>query len=284
VPDSRELATAILALLFLSWALSRKKVRQSVPALLRATFDGRLLPLWVAYIAYAVALLVVAERLGAWAPSLIWDTMLVVFFVGLPMTTRAFSDSDGRQLVRRVLREAVGISALVALYVSLAPFSLPVELVLQTLATLAAVLRVVSTDPSQAAIRRLLDVLLIGIGSVYLINTTAVLADGMAASEWKELGLTAALAIWYPLALIPFAYAVGYLGSIGTASARVRARRIRRERRRYAPMMFLACRLSLLAAHDFTGPWCDRLAATEDRESARFVLRQYRQRETPGSS
>lgn len=50
--------------------------------------------------------MVLAERLGAWVASLIWETMLVSFFRGLPMTTRAFSDSVGWQLDRRVLRQA----------------------------------------------------------------------------------------------------------------------------------------------------------------------------------
>src|SRR5680860_1478052 len=87
--SNRELATAILAAVFVATILliprTRRQVLPSLVAILKVLANIKILGLFAAYFAYAALLVVAAWILGAWEISLLKDTLIVVVFVGLPL-------------------------------------------------------------------------------------------------------------------------------------------------------------------------------------------------------
>lgn len=280
MPDNRELVSAVLVALLVIAAVVIPASRQAIPRLLRAVFVSRLLVLWLLYLGYSVAMIWAASRVGLWVPSLAWATALVVFTGGMPLLFRTLQQRHGRDLIRTVARDVFGVSVVVTIYVDSAPFSLPVEVLVQVLAALFGAMRVVAaTEPKYRPARLICDVVLSLIAVAMVWHTSAYLASGLPPETWRALGLTAALTVWFPLALVPFLYAFAYYAAAESAASRVRAFAPRDHRPAKIPTtlrLLSACRFRLGYAKAFTGEWARRLSRASTRDERRQLLREYR--------
>lgn len=132
--SNRELATAILAAVFVATILliprTRRQVLPSLVAILKVLANIKILGLFAAYFAYAALLVVAAWILGAWEISLLKDTLIVVVFVGLPLLFNANEIRNGLHLVTKVIKETIGVAALIVFYVSLVSLPLWAELIM----------------------------------------------------------------------------------------------------------------------------------------------------------
>lgn len=279
MPNEREIATLILLGVVAIWVLVTPRARAGIPAVVRAALAPRLMALWLSYVTYSVLVFFVAWRLGAWEPAMTWATIVVVGTVGFPLLTAAVSNtsgSPGHHLKRRIF----GASAIAGLYVNLASFSVPVELVIQVAAALATLLQAVaSREPAHAPVAKLMRGVLLLLGILIIWRTTNHLLGGMARAEWVELGAITAIALWFPAALPPLLYPVAYLSATEVAATRtlVLSKNPRRSKIGLWFALLLALRGRLSYAQGFAGDWAWRLARASDRGERRRLLKEYRE-------
>lgn len=280
MPDNRELATAILLSGFLIFGLTVRKVREQIPSILRSA--APLAWLFVVYLTSASALVWGAWSIGLWTPDLWWSTLIVVLGLGIALVSSAVSARSVQALWRAVAGKTLGAAILLSLYTNGATFPLVVEIVLQALATLAAILRVVAHHQDQKPARQLADAVLWLIGLALVTRTTIVLAHGMPIGEWLSLLKQVLLSIWFPFALVPLLYLVSYMSTVEMAVVGVRIVKPRDIHKWPTLRRFLLAfrlRLSLAAAFDRT--WGRRYADAEGPRARRGVLARFREVERP---
>jgi hypothetical protein len=279
MPDNRELASLILLAGMAVVVLLVPAARAEVPKLLRAVFAWRLTVLWLVYSAYCCAIVLVAHRAGVWDLSLLWPTFVVATSAGLPLVADAVSDREASP-ARHVNRRVFAATAVAGLYVNLVSFSLPVELLIQIVVSIAVIVHAAAgQDPATTGrVVRVVDWLLGVIGVVLVWRTTSQLVAGVSGDAWMDLAATVALSVWIPVALLPLLYAVAYVTAAETAASHVAVmgRSRLRSKRAWWVVLLVAFRGRLSLARGFTGHWALRLAQAEGRRERRLVLASYR--------
>lgn len=214
--SNRELATVILVAVFFAIILltpsARHQVLPSIAAVLKALINAKILGLFVLYFAYAAAIVVAARTLGVWDLSLLKDTLIVVIFVGLPLLLNANEVRNGRVFVTKVIKETVGVAALIAFYLGLASLPLWGELIVQPLLILFVLTGAyASRKVSTAQVATFCNVLS-GLIVVFLLGFTSVhLARQWSTYDFRHEGISVAMSIWLPVFLIPFIYVCAFV-------------------------------------------------------------------------
>lgn len=206
---NRELATVILVAAFLGWAFTRKDVRGSMASVVRAVFRAKIVVPVLVFLAYAAAVVALAFRLHGWEWGTFKDTIVTMLVVGFPMFGRAVGAKDYAVFSRRVVKETIGVGALALFYVNLASMNLFVELGLQLLIAFSVCMSVVAKNqeaPASKHVGRFFDVVTILASLGMFTYTTVWLVRNWQSLDLRDLGLTFAMSIWLPLALIPFFY------------------------------------------------------------------------------
>lgn len=280
MPDNREIASAILLLPLLIAVLASRSTRALIPNLISQVLKPTLLLPLAVYGAYASGLVVVAHRVGLWRPSLWWGTGLIVV-AGLGLLAKHLKAEHAGGLIRALLRDTFSATVVLTLYVNTAPFSLPVELLVQLVTAFFAITQAYSTGKESA--RSLLLVsnfALAVVGLVMLWHTTSSLLEGAAADSWPTLWRAAAMAIWYPVGLLPFLYVFAYFVAAEKAGSLVRIFATGRERERkwlWTSRMLVACRGSLRLARSVAkGDWTRLFARAADHRERRQRSAEYR--------
>jgi hypothetical protein len=268
---TRESASLILAgALILVLIIVPKLRRQIAPparALLQAAFSRPLPVLYALVLAVSFASTALAWRVGIWEWDLAKHSVIITATVVLPMTLRSFTFKSGGQLARHVVRDTVGLTALLTFYLNTTPLSLVGELILQPCTTALVVLQAVArTDPKFLPAKRLCDVLLFTIGAFLLVWSTVTLFSS--SPDWRWLSKSLLFTFWLPLSLLPFFYAFGFYALTGKVHARFRAiRKPPTLRLMLAFMVGTRLRMSLLAS--FTGRYNDVAHASGFRDGLR---------------
>lgn len=280
MPDNRELATAILLFGFLSFSLTVPAVRRQIPSILGSV--APLAWLFLVYLTTASALVWAAWSVGLWTPDLWWSTLIVVLGLGIALVSSAVNARSVRALREAVASRTLGAAVLFGLYTNAATFPLVVEIVLQALAALAVMVRVVANHQGQKPARQLADVVLALIGLAVVARTTLVLSHGMPADQWLTLLRQALLSIWFPFALAPLLYLVAYLSTVEKAAIGVRIVRPR-ENAKWPVMshLLLAFRFRLSLAEGFDRAWGRRYADASDSRGRRLVVSRFRAIQRP---
>lgn len=278
---NRELATAILIGFAVALILIYPKTRNSVRSVIRATLAPRLVILWLAYLTYSGLILWAAFALGAWTAAMTKDIVLLVLGVGFPMVFSANGVSDGRALVLRVLRESVGVSAVLAAYLQLASFSVPTELVIQVLTIVLVGMQVVAPQvPGSDAVAKICGVILVVIGVAYIWRTTTYLITSWRLEDWPVTWRVLGMFIWFPTALIPFTYLVAYAMACGVILTHLRIHNdMRRPPRRVRLAVVVGLHLSVRLAHGFPVKSRYGLARATRFQEALALMRGYRLRD-----
>lgn len=275
---NREIATVALLAALAAWVPATPKARRSLPAVVRAMVAPRLLGLWIGYFAYSAALLVVGTRLGVWQFDMAKDTAITVIGVGLPMLMSASDLRNGPQLLRRTAARTVGAAALVAAYVNLAAFSIPVEMVVQVVTAVLVMMQLVAQRmPNGAAVHRLVTGVIAVLGVVYLWRTTAHVVAEWHTEDWEVIWRVFAMSVWFPALLIPFVYSAAFVMETEVVLKMLPFFNSRKKppvRVRLA--IVLGLRLSIRYASGFAGPWRSRLARVEGFREARRLMGEYR--------
>jgi len=255
----------------------RSAIWPSVLGLFQAFRNWKVwLPL-LAYFAYVAAVAHVAWRGGLWSSGLLLDTLIVAMFVGLPLVMSASDVGKGSKLVGDVVRDVVGITALLVFYIGLAPLSLPVELVLQPVILVLSLL-VGFGQAERSPGGRMAGVLLGIVGIALIVHTTRVIVgtwrSDIAFDALGELGVSVLL----PVASIPFVYIFAFIIHAETILTMLPF-----FNNRETPLVRvrLACvwglHFSTRFASAFTGNWRGQLARTTGFRDANTVMRDFRE-------
>ena len=213
--DTRQIATIIWLTAIVVYLIAHPKKRRAVAPALRNLFTTLLnwriiIPIAV-YLAYTAILIAIAAHLGLWRYELLVDTLVIILFTGLPMFVNASTQKSGMELIKKTLRETVGIAAFIAFYVGVAPLPLIGELILQPILGILVIFSAIAgLNSKHKAVQTFMNALLAGLGVWLIVRTTAIV------SSW-DIGATVsnlerfALATTLPLFLLPFVYAFALL-------------------------------------------------------------------------
>jgi hypothetical protein len=277
----RETATIILFAAVVGLAIVLHKDRREVlrPGLtiLRLLADRKVWPVFVGFLAYAFAVVAFAYRLGWWSTDLLKDTLIIVFFTGIPFLMNAASEKDGARMVRHLAVEVVGFAALALFYVNLASFPLWGELLFQAVLAFLVLLEVVaSRDPKGRPVSRLLRIIIALMVLCAFVYTTVELAT-FDASEWVTQAQSLALSILLPLAFLPAVYPLAYFAACESTLVRLPSHNDRTApplRVRFA--YIIGCHLRLSYATGFTMQWLPALASERTFRGASRLMKNYR--------
>lgn len=268
---SRETASLILlGAVFLAIALVPTVRRQLGPAIGDLIRAGLLRPLLVVYMLVVLvtsASTALAWKIGIWDWSLAKDAVIITAAVVLPMTFRSFNFKSGRDLSLTLIRETIGLAALLAFYLDSTPLPLLGELIVQPIITFVAILRIVAdANPTYAPTSRIYSGILVIIGMSLIVWSTVTYFSG--SLDWWGLSKSLLFSFWVPLSLLPFFYVFGFYALTDKIRARFRA-----IRRPFAPRLMLAfmvgtrLRMSLLT--NFNGRYNNVAEASGFRDGLR---------------
>lgn len=279
---SRELATIIIFVAFVALAVlllrDRTQLREAAIEVLKALSAWKLWSVILAYLLYAAGVIALAYLAGLWSGDLLKDTLIVVFFVGLPIIANASKFEAGTDVFAHVVKEVLGVTAILVVYLNLAPLPLWGELILQVVLLFMVLIAAFGkSDPKNAPVVKLANVVLVLIGIGLIIYVTARVATAFDEFDWDAEARAFALSVWLPLALIPFSYGLGLLMSCEVTLVRLEYHNNREKpplRVRLA--LLLGFHGSLRYATGFTGLWLPRIATETSFTTARQTMREYR--------
>ncbi|RZS59499.1 hypothetical protein EV141_0726 [Microcella putealis] len=281
--SNREIAAGLLIALGVILLVALPKTR---PAFLKglvhvskALFQWKLLLLFVLYFAYAVAIVAFAGTFGWWDTSLLSVTILAVLVTGLPIFMNAHNYKTGSDLIGKVVREVVGITALMITYLNLGEFPIWGELILQLLLMpIVALIAFTSHMPEARKFARFFEIVLGLIAIGLLISTTVTLMSDTRTFDWLYELRAFAVSVWLPIALIPFVYVAALLMQIELGLVRLRMHNKQLPppiRVRLA--LILGLRGSLRNASRFSGLWITEMAAQRTFKGGLAFMKRYRE-------
>lgn len=278
---SRELATIILLSLLLVLALSRngREIVRSLAVVLRTAASWKILLVLGSYLTWAGLVIIGASRLGLWSSNLIKDTGIIVAFVGVPLVFAAVRFRGTADIVRRVLKDAIGVAALLVVYLNLVLFPIWVEIVLQALMfALVVAAAVASRDPRMASVGRTLGIVVAMIVLAQVVNVAIQVSSHRTEYDWGEQTASFALSLWLPVTLVPFVYCLAFGAASEMALMRLRWHsQARPAPARVGLALLLGFRGSLTYATTFQSPWISRVAAETSLRAALRVMKEYRE-------
>lgn len=276
--NNRERAVAVWLAVFITWALTRRSIREALWAALKSALHPKLALSWVAMLAYVGTIVTLLQWWRFWDGSLIKDTVYWVVGVGGVSLVQVGS-GGGTKGLKAALRGAVGVTIALEFVVDLHTFSLLVEMVLVPLAALLVGMSVVAgASEEYTPVRKALDGLL-GVLGLFLI--AKAVSGIMAAPEALVTADTARLFALPPLLTVlylPFLYAYGLFVTYESLFIRLGfflkddpALRSFAKRR-----IILACRANLWALERFSRFGPARFSGLEDRADVAQMVDDFR--------
>ncbi len=279
---SRELATGIVVvtLVLLSFLLTkdRKGLLRSLLDVVKACAELKVWTVVLSYLVFVAAVVVLAHSVGAWSGELLKDTLIGVFVVGFPILFNSAKFGDGLGVVKHVVKEVLGVTALLVVYLNLVLFPLWGELVLQVVLLFFVMFSVVGKrDPGTAAVGSFFDVLMALIGIGLTAHVAIQVASGFNEFDWEREATAFALSVWLPVSLIPFIYVLGLIASCEATLVRAKFLNGRQVLPLAVRLAFLLGVLgSLRYATCFAGRWLPELAKQKSFRDASRIMREYR--------
>jgi hypothetical protein len=280
--SNREIATGILIavglILLVAFPKTRPVFFKGLIDVFKALFQWKLLLLIGLYFAYAIAVVALASTQGWWDTSLLSMTILTIIVTGFPLFMNANNYKTGSELIRKVVLEVAGLSALMIAYLNLGEFPIWGELILQLLLIpIVIFIALAPRTPDGKRVARFFDILLGLLAIGLLISTTVTLLSAARTFDWLHEFKTFAVSIWLPIALIPFLYVLALLMQVEMALVRLKLH----SDRKHPPF---GVRLALVAgfhgrllyAKRFSGLWITEMSAQRTFRDGRAFMRKYR--------
>lgn len=275
--DNRELA----ALLWLGagtlWALSQKKVRESLAGVVNAFVRPQILVPLVAMLAWVGLELWVGARLALWTLELSKGTVLwTLGSAGILLFNCAQIDSNVH-FFRRTIGATVGVAVFVEFFVNLYAMSLPVELVVQIVAVVLVLMMALGDQkPEFKSAKIFCKILLIGIGLALLIHAARQIHVDWYQLDARQLLLEFALPIWLTGGLLPFLYAFSVVLVYDRAFRLIDWKaRDWGSRWRSRLELFSTLRFRTRAVRTFTSYWSRKLSEAESFSAARRIVAEF---------
>lgn len=277
--NDREIATLILLIASFMFCLAIPSIRKSLGGVVRAFVQSKIVTVMLSFLAYALLLVWFSAHIGLWDFKLIIDTILVMLAVGFPMLLGAAQAKDGTILVRKVIQATISSSAIIAFYINLVSLNIVGELLVQIVGTLVALLSLVAKHQGGKSliVGRFMDGVLAVIGLSLLMFTTVNLVENWKDLDLKTTGLTLAMSIWLPLALLPFIYVISFYAATDTVFTMLLYSNERKKPNWKARLaVLIGFHANVRYAYNFTGEWRADVASLTSYRAAREVMKKYR--------
>ncbi len=276
--SNRDIAFLIWLAVLAAFLLTRRDTRESIVGVLRALW-GKLMVLFVGFALYIAAVVLVAQRVGAWNTGLLKDTIAWFLVPGLVLLFGFTNAYEGRGYYGRTLLRVIGLTALIEFYVNLGAFPLPVELLLLPgLVFLVAMSAVAALKPDTMIVKRLADGLLGVMGLAILIGTGVYLVREWPNLDKAELVLSFALPIWLTVMTLPFIFLFSLYANYETTFVRIdlATKDDARARRRAKMALLASFHLRNRDLQRFTGMAPSELGTAQSWGEARRIIAYHR--------
>jgi len=278
MPNSREWALLFWLAVGVAVALRSTDIRQSLLHVARMALGWKV-SLPFGFLALnTVAACVAGASFHLWDLSLTTDTLIWLTTAGTITYLNLYRAMTRERFIRRLILAPLQVTLLVEFLVELHVMPLLIEIPLQGVLVLLAVLAAVSaTEPSLALVKRLFDgvLALVGLGilAYVVIFTVENWRTLDAAGEARRL----ILPVWLTLATIPCFFAIGLFAAYESTFVRLRSWAPGRTLSwRVKTAIFLGLNVNLYAVTNIRQPWLAQFgSATGFREGLR-VAREYR--------
>lgn len=170
--NNREIATTIWLTIVFLWALSISGVRRSIPSLLKAFFNKKIIIPLIAMLLYIVFMVVAFEKIGFWDKSATKNTILWVLGSAFATYFSLNKVAQDSKYFKNVIFDNIKFILILEFVVTLYSFSLPVELIVIPIATLIVMLNTFAeSKPEYKQVSQLLNFLM-GAFGLYLLAFT----------------------------------------------------------------------------------------------------------------
>lgn len=277
--SDREIATLIIFGVFVLWVLWRRPSRMAVARLFKAFLVPQIVVPLVLYLMYAAALVALGWWVGVWRFEMLKDNLLVVLTVAIPMMLSVTTMDSGQVLVRKVIRETLGVAAVVALYVNLASLSLILELLFQVFVIFVSAMSAVAKlqGAKTQAVAKLADGILLVIGLGMLGFTTAFVIQNWSSLDLALIALTAAMSVWLPALLLPYLYVLAFFAAVELILVRLPFFNDRQPVPRPVRLAIVqGLHGSVFLAKRFVGEWLADAGGLREYRSTRELMKRFR--------
>ncbi len=216
--STREIATLIILIGFISLVLvyssNRRDIARSFLSVINALLHRKIIFTVLFYLVYVAAVVLLAQVFNVWSWDLLKDTLIIVIFMGFPMIVKVVKMKDAQELISHVWRSVFSLSAILVIYVNLAPFPLWGEVLMQIIALFLVLIEAVSKRmEGGGTITKIAQCLLGIIGLSLFAKTTIQLIDRFDDFDWLAQVRAYAMSIWLPIMLVPFMYSFAYIAA-----------------------------------------------------------------------
>lgn len=207
---TREWAAVIWAVVLVVAGIATPFSRRTFAPVLRMLLGFWQLQVAVAaFLGWAVLVCYVGSLLGAWSTSLLKDTVAWIVIYGFASVFSANRAAKEEHFFRRAALAALSVSALMQFVLNLHTFGIVVELFLLPVVTFLVLLEAVAgMDSKTRPVQNLVNGLLVLLGLWVVIATARGLVGSWRGIDPEETGVAFAFSIWFPLAMLPFVYAL----------------------------------------------------------------------------
>lgn len=236
-------------------------------------FSWKIGVIFVVLFAWITGCVWLGWRLSLWDWGLAKDTIVITATLAIPMTFRITNANSGGAIVRRILTDTLGITALLAFYLNVKTFPLWIELLAQPLIAILLVLNAVATAKKEwTPTRKLTGALLVLIGLSSIVLTTFAILGDWNSLVWPELLRAFLLTIWLPALLFPLFYVGAFLMTVENILTRVSlGHTAERPRRRVELALLLGLHVRVKLAARFNGRYNGIAKVTTYRAATRFM-------------
>lgn len=172
VLNNRETAAVIWLMIFLVWALSKRTIRSSFLAVLKALFAKKIILLTISMFVYILLMVLAFEKVGFWDASAMKDTILWVFGVAFIMLVNSNRVVNAEHYFRKTISDSIRLVLVLEFLVNLYSFNLVSELVIVPIVSLVVMMNAIAgLKPEHKQVKVFLDYALALFGIVLIILT-----------------------------------------------------------------------------------------------------------------
>lgn len=224
--DNREIATLLLLLAAVVFVLVKgdpKSILASMYDIITTVLVPKIIIPAFLLITYSIVIFLVASNIGIWTPRILLDTLLEIAFVGFSSLYIAVNAHSITSIFKQFVLPEIGIGAVVACYIGIESFSLPVEIVLQLSIFFFTFFQAYGKhQPDGKAVAKLSGCILSVIGFAVFVAVTIKLVNEWSSVDWMIEIESIAMGVYYPILMMPFAIALGYYAAYEILDIRIR--------------------------------------------------------------
>ena len=274
--NSREAATLVWLLVGLAFVAYKGAALTALIDVVRAFLHPKIVIPFVAMALYVAALCFGARLLDVWNPDLAKDAVIWFVVSGFVLFVGLVDASKQHGYFRSAVRRTVAVTVLLEFFLNLFAFAFFIELIVQPVIALLAVMSVVAgMEERHQPVKRLVDDMLGVIGLTFILYAAFRLSG-----EWQQIdvsgsALSLALPVWLTLGVLPFVFALSVYSTYESPFVRIdiAARNKRTWRMKLALLRSFHFRTVQLASLGFS--WLSRIARAASYGEARRIVSEY---------